>query len=300
MHIPKELFYFWKKRHRAVGRGLGIKRALHVYQNSHTYIPKEPYICIKKALHMHSPKELFYFWKKRHRAVGRGLGIKRALHVYRKSHTYTPKEPYIYTKRAIHIYQKSLTHALRKPYICIYQQSFSIFGKRDIELSAEDLGSKEPYIYTKRAILMYQKSPIYSPKEPYTCSKKALQMYVPKELLYSWKKRHHAVGRRTWYQKSPTYLPKETYIYTKRATCYAVRKPYVCVYQMRFFFLEKKTSYCRQRSGLNEAIHIYQKSHKCIPKESNTYKKRALCKHTKRVLYIYTKRALHIQKKSPA
>ena len=184
----------------------------------------------------------------------------------------------MYTKTAIHIYQKSLTHALRKPYICIYQQSFSIFGKRDIELSAEDLGSKEPYIYTQRAILRYQKSPIYLPTEPYTCSKKALQMYVPKELLYSRKKRHHAVGRRTWYQKSPTHLPKETYIHTKR-DLHTYQKIHmlcckkalcVCV-PNEIFYLEKKTSYCLQRSGLNEAIHIHQESHKCISKEPNTY-----------------------------
>jgi len=143
-------------------------------------------------------------------------------------------------------------------------------------------------------------------------------MYVPKELLYSWKKRHHAVGRRTWYQKSPTYIPKETYIHTKRSTCYAVRKPYVCVYQMRFFIWKKRhrtvgrgVASMKPYVYTKRAINVYQKSpthiekepftntlKECctyIPKEPYTYKKGALHKH-ERALYMHQKSPIYIPK----
>jgi len=109
---------------------------------------------------MYVPKELGSFWKDIVLLAG-GLDIKRALHIYQKSPTHIPKEPYTYAKGALHIYKKTPT--LRKPYICMYQKRFFfVFGKRDIVLSAEDL--------------VHQKSSTYAPKQSDIHAKRALQI----------------------------------------------------------------------------------------------------------------------------
>jgi len=85
--------------------------------------------------------------------------------------------------------------------------------------------AKEPYVYGKRALCLWQKSPMPMAKEPYVYDKRALTLlalaYRGDFLDACWHiaKEPYAYGKRALclWQKSPMPTAKEPYVYGKRA-----------------------------------------------------------------------------------